>query len=556
MLETLRIENYALIDEVEVEFRPGFNVLTGETGAGKSIVVGALNLVLGARAASGTVRKGAKNARVEALFRLPSPSPRLAALLDEHGIELEEGTLLLARTVSREGRSRAYAGGALTPIAVLSAIGDELVDLHGQHEHQSLLKPERQLELLDAFGHGEDAARAVSAQVAELRRLEHEIAALERDDRDRLRQMEFLRFEVNEIDAAGLVAGEEEKLETRLNRITHAERIFGLAGQACAVLYENEASSAIDAIDAGARALDELAEIDAGFRPLANELAEARGKVEAVASELRGHTQAIEFDPAELEELNQRKVELAALKRKYGGSVDEMLAYRDKAAQELANYEARDERLETWRQDAAARAGKAQKEAEKLAKKRRNAARKLDKEVCAALQGLGMKGARFESRLERIELCANGLDRVIFLIAANAGEDLKPLRQVASGGEVSRIMLALKAVFADADRIPSLIFDEIDAGVGGGVARMVAGRLGELAQSHQVVCVTHIAQIAATAGTHFTVSKTTGGKRTLTQVCAVEDAAREEELARLLDGSLSEVSLEHARALLAGASDT
>jgi DNA repair protein RecN (Recombination protein N) len=425
--------------------------------------------------------------------------------------------------------------------------------LHGQHEHQSLLKTERQLDLLDGFGGSGAAADEIAEQVARLRALDREIAAFESDDRERARRFEFLRFEVSDIDAAGLHPGEDEEIKLRLNLINNAETIFSLAQLAYTSLYENEVGAAIDAIDTASRQLDELSGIDPGFQPLAAQLAEARAMVESVAMEARSQAERREFDPRELDELNRRQAQIAALKRKYGTGIPEILAYRDKAAAEVEAYERRDERLDALRKEQERVATEALRRATELSVKRKAAARRLDKQVAAVLQDLGMKGARFETVFETADLGAHGIDRVEFLLAANLGEKAKPLRQVASGGEISRIMLALKTVFAEADKIPSLVFDEIDAGVGGAVARNVAEKLAELARSHQIICITHIAQIAAAAAGHFTVHKHTHKARTVTSLTPVFEEARVREVARLLDGSVSEVSLEHARTLLGAA---
>ena len=550
MLELLRIQNYALIEQLEVEFNVGFNALTGETGAGKSIVVGALNLVLGARASGAALRTGAQKAHIEALFHLDVPSPALAALLEAHEIHLEDGALLLARTITADGRSRGYAGGRLVPIHVLAALGDELVDLHGQHEHQSLLKTERQLDLLDGFAELETQAAALQEQVQELRRLEKRLQALEQDDRDKTRQMEFLRFEVEEINEAGLGLDEETVVRERLQIINNAENIYTLANQAWGLLYENEQGAAIDAVDAALKSMEDLAEINAELRLLYEQLSELRVGLEAVAGEIRLHTEHVEYDPEELESLNQRLALIGGLKRKYGGSVAEILAYRDRAAAELEEYEQRDVRLEEIRQQHAELQEKALAAARNMSKKRKQAARKLDKRVQGILQNLGMKGARFETRFEAVALGSRGIDRVTFMLAANKGEALHSLKQVASGGEISRIMLALKSAFAQADTIPTLIFDEIDSGVGGAIARKVADKLRELAATHQVICITHIPQIAALANAHYQVQKHSVKDRTTTCVLAIDDEHRVEELARLLDGTLSTVSREHARALL------
>jgi DNA repair protein RecN (Recombination protein N) len=463
---------------------------------------------------------------------------------------LEDGVLIISRSISREGRNRAWAGGRLVPVSVLAETGDELVDLHGQHEHQSLLKTDRQLDLLDAFAGTEEAAADVAEQVSGLRALEKEIAALESDDRERQRQIDFMKYEIGEIEQAGLDAGEEEELRSRRNRITNAETVYTLANQAHEALYAGESGACIDLLDAALRDLGELAEIDGQFETLESQLKELRTGIETVASELRGYGEEVEYDPQELDRINQRLSQIADLKRKFGNSIEEILAWREKAAAEIGAWEQRDERLESLRAEHAQQSGLARDAAEKLSAARKKAAKKLDRQVAAALAELAMKGARFETAFEKRDLGSRGIDRVAFMLSANPGEPLKPLKQVASGGEISRIMLALKAVFAKADRIPTLIFDEIDAGVGGAVAVNVAEKLADLAKTHQVICITHIAQIAAAAAVHFRVEKAADKKHTATTVRRVEEDARIEELARLLDGSVSKVSLEHARALL------
>lgn len=551
MLQTLRIQNYALIDEIEVEFGEGLNVLTGETGAGKSIVVGALNLVLGARASAETLREGAQRATIDAVFRIPRPSRRLARLLEEHAIELDGDELLLSRMISAEGRSRAYASGNLVTVSVLSDIGDELVDLHGQHEHQSLLRRERQLDLLDAFGGVEKNADEVREQVQRLRAISKDLEALQSDDRERARRVDFLRFEVDEIDKAKLVPGEESEVRGRLNLINNSEKIFTLASRAYALLFESqEGTPALDALNAAARDLDELAATDPRFESISVQLGNVRSETEAIVEELRAYTEELEFDPAELDALNTRLSLIRDLGRKYGETVDAILAYRDRALSEVDSYENRDRRITELEAERTSIENQANGTAKALSKARRSAARKLDRQVTSTLQELGMEGGRFSTNFEDTALSADGIDRVEFFLAANPGERLRPLRQVASGGEISRIMLALKAVFAGADKIPTLVFDEIDAGVGGAVATKVSGKLRELAQSHQTICVTHLPQIAAAARTHYYLSKSAWKGKTATQVTLVEDEARVEEVARLLDGSISEVSLNHARALL------
>ena len=551
MLETLRIRNYALIDELEVDFSSGFNVLTGETGAGKSIIIGALNLVLGARASSDTVRQGMKNAKVDAVFRIPKPSNRLAALLREQEIDLDDGELILSRTVTAEGRSRAYVSGNLVPASVLGEIGDELVDLHGQHEHQSLLKIDRQLDLLDAFASTEKLVDEVSSLVAQLRGLEKDIAQLESDDREQTRRIEFLKYEVNEINAANLQSDEEDELRARRNLVVNAEKIFSLASSAYKSLYDGEESAAIQDVDSALKDLEDLADIDDRFAKLSSQLLDTRACVEEISMEIRTYADNVEFEPTELDTLNERLNAIHDLKRKYGNSMGEVLAYRDRAVAEIEAYESRDRILAEMHQKREALLKTANQKAKKLSDKRKTVAKKLDKKVSATLQALGMKGGVFSTVIDQGELTLRGIDHVEFMLVANPGEDLKSLKQVASGGEISRIMLALKTVFANADKIPTLIFDEIDAGVGGHTAKQVASKLKELAGSHQTICISHLAQIAAIADVHYHVAKSSKNGRTRTTLSMVKGDARVEELARLLDGSLTEVSIKHAKSLLA-----
>ena len=551
MLQTLRIQNYALIDEVELEFHPGLNILTGETGTGKSIIVGALMLVLGGRAASEAVRDASRSAKVEAAFKISSPTPRLTELLQAHEIELEDGEMLLARVVSAEGRSKAYANGSLIPVSVQAALGDELVDLHGQHEHQSLLKNDRQLVLLDSFAGTESKTESLAKTVRGLRELENRIADLESDDRDLARQVDFLRFEADEIDQAGLSPHEEQEVESRRNLIANAEKIFSAASNARQLLSESEnGTSAMDSLGAAAGDIEELARIDGRFGPMAVQAQSLLNEVEALSSELLAYSSELDFDPQELDVLNARISVIRALKRKYGESIEEILEHREKIRADIDAFEHRDQHLEQMRDELAKVLATAEKKARALSRDRKKAAKDLDEKVTHALQDLGMEGGRFEVRLERGPLTATGSDRIEFQLTANAGEALKALKQVASGGEVSRIMLALKGVFAEADRIPTLVFDEIDAGIGGTVATKVAFRLRDLARSHQTICITHLPQIAAAGATHYHVSKATRDGRTSTHVARIDKGSRVEEVARLLDGSLTEVSLDHARALL------
>jgi len=550
MLEVLRIQDYALVENLEIEFSPGLNVLTGETGAGKSILVGALMLALGGRASADAVRMGAEKAIVEAVFRLSTPSPRLAAYLTELDILLEDEILILTRTVNNEGRSRSQANGRQITVTMLASIGDELVDLHGQHEHQSLLHPERQLELLDAFAGSTSLAAEVTAQVARLSGIRRTIESLAFDDRERMRQADYLRYEVYEIDKASLQPGEEEELRSRLHRITHAEAMCQLVHQAYSLLYESETGSVIDGLDAVQRDLGALSAIDATFHELEKQIEEARSAVETVALELRNSFDAFEYDPGELDALNERLSRIGALKRKYGSDIESILAHRARSAALLDELDHRDERLEQLRKEYEEGMQAVSLRAEELSRRRREVAPEFDRVVQHTLTSLDMPKVQFATRLERVLLGLSGLDRAEFLLAANVGEPSKPLRMVASGGEISRVMLALKSVFSEKETVPTLVFDEIDAGVGGAAARRVAEKMSNIGHSVQVLCITHLPQIASAGNAHYLVSKEEKNGRTCTGIKRLEGAERSMEIARLLDGSVSAVSLKHAETLL------
>jgi DNA repair protein RecN (Recombination protein N) len=554
MLESLHVSNFVLIGQLELDFGRGLNVMTGETGSGKSIVLGALNLVLGARASAGIVREGAKRAKIDAIFRLGPDAKEVRTVLSEHDLELEDDELMLTRTIGADGRSRAYVAGQVVPLTVLAAIGDELVDLHGQHEHQSLLKSSRQLGLLDAYANTTSKAAAVRGLAAELRETQRALEATQQDDRERLRRIEFLRFAVDEIDKAGLQPGEEAELKTRRNLISNSETVAEEAARAIAALSDDDEGSAAASINVARHALDELTRVDERFAELRDRLESVAGEIDELARDLQSETERIEFDPEELESLNQRISMIGDLKRKYGESIDAILAYRDEIGTELSSLEHHDERLAALQAKIADLTSRANRDAKALSKARKKGAAKLDQAIGETLQMLGMKGATFSTAFEETDLYGGGIDRIEFMLTPNPGEPSRPLKKAASGGEISRVMLAIKAVLASADAIATLVFDEVDAGVGGAVANSVAAKLQELGDTHQVISITHLPQIAAAADTHFQVSKTTDGARTHSAIERIDGPARIEELARLLDGSVSAVSLEHAKAMLDGSS--
>ena len=552
MLDVLRIKNFALIDELETELRPGLNIMTGETGTGKSIIVGALNLVLGMRASSEAVRSGASEARIEALFNVEA-KPRIGGLLEGLGFGKDDRELVLARTISKEGRSRCYVNGTLATLSAVARIGNELVDFHGQHEHQSLLRTERQMGLLDEYAGLTELRCNLAENYGKLLEIRRALSELDKDERERARQIDFLEHEINEIDGAKLDPLEDERLRARRKLVVNAERLFSLTAQAYALLYSDE-GSITDNLTTLRKSLDELAGIDTGFKAFVESLTEMDHQLEELSYKLRDYSGTLEFDPGELDAIESRLRLINGLKRKYGDSVAAILEHRDKCEQELAALRFHDERLADLQEQQEKILTECLAQAKKLSGKRKRTARELAAKVKKEIDALGMQNGKFEVRLSRRsdeELVSTGLDDVEFMFSANPGEPAKPLKEVASGGEISRVMLALKTVLADADDIPTLVFDEIDAGVGGAMARTVGAKLSEVARSHQVICITHLPQIAASADHHIRVTKRAEAGRMVTRAASLGKEERVKEIATLLDGrKLSEISLQHARELL------
>jgi DNA repair protein RecN (Recombination protein N) len=563
VLVELRIQDFAVIEAVAIEFGPGLNVLTGETGAGKSIIVDALTAALGARASAEVVRTGRGAARVEARFAVGRGSPAAVWLADQG---FEDDDLVVAREISTEGRSRAWINGRPATAGMLRDLGEMLVEVAGQHEGQRLLQPQTHLELLDAFA-GEPAQRLrqeVADGVSRRASLRAEQRALVEDERDRLRQMEVLRHQVAEIDAARLRAGEEEELAIRRTRLANAERLAGAAGAAYAVLYEADGAAAVDRLGQARSALRDAAALDPA-------LAEAAGRVEALAAEvadvahgLSGYIQGIDARPDELAAVEDRLELLRSLRRKYGESVEAILAYRDDAAARVAGLEARDERLAGIASDLEALERDLADRCARLSSLRREAAARLVLGVERTLQSLEMARTRLEVEFSqerdpdglrvgdaRVSVWSGGIDRVEFLLSANPGEAPRPLARIASGGELSRLMLALRHVLAEAGAVPVMVCDEVDAGVGSRTAGAVGQLLAAVSRSRQVLCVTHLPQIASMADRHFWVVKETSGGRTRVRVRHLGAQERLDEVARMLGGRRpTPIAREHAAELL------
>lgn len=568
MLVELHIRDFAVIDRLHIAFRPGFNVLTGETGAGKSIVVDALQTVLGGRARSDLVRAGRDAALVEAVFELADDAPVKAVLEEMHVLDAEDpNTLVLRRDVFSNGRSRCRINGHLVTVAQLAAVGEHLVDIHGQHDHQSLTRPRTQLDLLDAYGG--DAVLVLRRRFADVwRRLtesRRELARLLEDERERARRIDLVRFQLDEIAAAGLDPGEEEELEARRRRLQHLEKLQTETARLYAALHEggDGAPAAADVLADAAYTLQALAQLDPQLSEAAQLLDGAAVQVREVAGVLRRYADQLEADPAALEEVQRRLAVISDLKRKYGATVAEVLAFAEELRAELDGLLAGEARTGELTAEIAALEKEAAALAAELSKARHDAAAALQDAVSAELEGLHMGPGRFVVQLERtpaedgLALAGGrwaagetGVDRVEFLLSANPGEPPRPLARVASGGELSRVALAVKRVLAAVDSVPTLVFDEVDAGIGGRTAQAVAQRLRAVAAARQVISVTHLAQLATMADHHLLVTKGAREGRTSVAVRPLAGEDRVEEIARMLAGVLTASTLDHARELL------
>ncbi|HWC02553.1 MAG TPA: DNA repair protein RecN [Methylomirabilota bacterium] len=564
MLRELRVRNLAVIESLTVPFGPGLNVLTGETGAGKSILIDALTLLLGERAQPAeTIRAGAETATIEAVFDAPSKSP-VAAVLQEHGIALENGQLLVRRELVRGGRGRVFLNDTNTTLALLEKLGEALVEVHGQHEHQALLRPGRHLDLLDAFAGLGILRDRLRQRHEEWRSASTELDALRASARDRVARIAQYRESIAEIDAARLRSGEDEDLREERRRLMNAERLAEGATGAYRELYDDPAS-AVERAGRAATHLRELARIDPAVQPTLQALDTALVHLDETARALRSYRDAVVFDPPRLDAIERRVDEIGRLKRKYGESVEAVLAFRAKVESDLEGlaHAGEDEgrlaeRVDRLRTELVTRATD-------LAERRDQAVGRLEASVLAELAALDLEAAVFRVRLARERaghgdlavgpeawrLGPRGVDQAEFLFSGNAGEDARPLARIASGGELSRTMLALKVVLAATDAVPVLIFDEVDVGIGGKTADTVGKKLRQVARVRQVLCVTHLPQIAAYADQHFRVEKREEEGRTATTVAALVRNDRVREVARMLGGeSVTDTSLQHARELI------
>ncbi len=562
MLTTLRIKNLALVADLTLELQPGYNVISGETGAGKSVILGALNLVLGQRADRSLIRSGSDSCSVEALFDVRKLRAPLKSFLDENGLEpCDDGQLVLKRTFTTAGTNRQFVNGSATTLNVLASVGEWLVDMHGPHDHQSLLHPAKQLAILDAFGGLEKEREAFGVLVQRRGELEAEKSGLVVDEKTYAQQLDLLRFQVQEIEAARFQPDEEEQLTQEHNRASNAAKLLQLSQAALDVLSESETSLLTQAGSVG-RTLHELQRVDAGAAALVELHEQGVSVLRDLQTELSRYADKVDVDPARLAELDERLNLIHSLKRKYGATLAEVIAFGAEAKTKLQALESRDAELARLNAALSKLDAELNKAGKKLSAERRKVIPQLAKAAAKQLADLGFKQSKFDVALsevgssrcddrtaQRAVPTSSGFDEIEFQFSPNVGEPLKPLRAIASSGEMARVMLALKTVLAAQDEIPVLVFDEVDANVGGETANMVGEKMKQIAAKRQVFCITHLPQVAAPADAHYVVSKQVRDGRTISEITLLDKKSRVTELARMLGGQ-TDAARKHAEALL------
>lgn len=558
MLTTLRIKNLALVTDLTLELRSGFNIITGETGAGKSIVIGALNLILGQRADRNLIRSGADQCVIEAVFEAASIEKDLTPLLDDFGLETcDDDILILKRSIRVSGANRQFVNGSPTTLEALELIGELLVDIHGPHDHQSLLDSSRQLEILDAYGRLEPLRDEFTVMLKKVRQLEEHKASLIVDDQTYAQQLELLRHQVHEIDSAHLDPSAENELEESYERTLNASKLLEL-GQNALMTLNSQDGSLWDVLGSIGRSVDSLATLD----QRSNDISELHQQTVHLVSELEQalsqYVDGLDLNVGLLNELEERISVLQALKRKYGPSLEQVIEFGKQARLKLHDLDSREETLAHLNSDIEKALGKLTTIGKKLTKARLKVIPDLNRSVVAELKDLGFKQSRFDANLTtskisqnngNVQILNSGLDRVDFQFGPNPGEPLRPLKRIASSGEMARVMLALKSVLAEQDRVPVLVFDEVDANVGGETGKIVGLKMKEIGKRRQVISITHLAPVAATAPNHFLVEKITEGDRTVSEIKELDQKGRVTEIARML-GSGGQAAIKHAESML------
>ena len=550
MLKELRIKNYAIIDELSIDFKAGLNILTGETGAGKSIIIESLGLILGERASDESIRSGEDSASVEAVYDI-SRVKNIKEKLSESGIETENNELIIRRQISRSGKNRSYINDSAVNLSLLKDIGDMLVDIHGQHEHQTLLHPENHSIVLDLFGNILPLREKCRENYSNLQNLQREVNELINKERERVQKIDLLNFQKEEIDKAELNTDEDEELKREKNLTQNAERLHRYATESYDILYSSE-GSVTEKLNTVITAIGELSRIDSSTEKILNDGREVLFQIEDLASRIRDYSDKIEFNPNRLSEIDDRLAEITALKRKYGANIEDILNYRKKIDEDLEILSKSQERMDRLTTEIE----KLKKEMEdtlmKLAREREKASDRFESMIEKELKELKMEKVRFKVEFfyeeddssfikykgKPVKFFPEGIGKIEFFFSPNIGEDLKPLSKIASGGELSRVMLSIKNILTNKDSIPVLIFDEVDAGIGGGVAEVVGEKLKKVSKGRQVFCITHLPQIASRADTHFQIAKKTSNGRTITSIKELKGEERVEEIARMAGGKI------------------
>jgi len=552
MLQELRIKNFAIIDELELSFLRGFNVITGETGAGKSIILSAVHLLLGDKATDELIRSSEEEASVEALFDVSGHKKVMEKIKEKHPKVQNEGeeAFVIRRVLSRSGRGKVFVNANLATLGMLSEIGEELLSIYGQHEHQTLQRVETHMDILDEFGELAEVRDDVRSHFEKLTSLSQEIGRIRNEKDRRIKERDLMAFQSKEIEASKIQAGEEEAWREERRILVHAEKLMGFANLSEEAIYGEE-DSALGRIQTILRKGQEMGSIDPSLSPLLKNLESIRIQLEEAALALRDYSRKVEINPARLEEVENRLEEIDRLKKKYGPTAEDILLFKKRIDEALQSFTSDEERLSQLEVELEPLRKEIVALAERLSKERKRTGVELKKSIEKELGSLGMKKTTFEVRIDAVSLSSKGIDRVEFLISPNIGEEVKPLAKIASGGELSRIMLAMKRILARVGGRQVLIFDEVDSGIGGAIAEVVGRKLRDLSQQHQVICVTHLPQIACFADSHHSVRKEVKGGRTVTLVDHLEKESVVDEIARMLGGvKITDKTRAHAREMI------
>lgn len=550
MLTSLKIENVAIIESAAIEFGCGLNVLTGETGAGKSIVIDSINAILGERTSREIIRTGAQSAKVYAVFE--DVNEKVKAFLDENGIDCEDGVLIINRTLNRDGKNICRLNGAPVTVSMLRELGGELIDIHGQHDSQSLLSPEKHCGFVDGFAENADLISDYREKYRRLCEIRHSLKKLTTDESSKSQRIDFLTYQIDELEKSDITPGERDELKARKALINNSQKVMESLNTAYMALKADGAG--IDMISNAETEIANASEYMDSLGEASEKITDIRYELDDIAELVRDAMAEIEYDPSELDDIEERLDLLYRLSKKYGETEEDMLEYLAKAREELESIAFSEEKVRELQKQEKTALAEAEAAAERLTESRKNAGEKLSKAICSELEFLDMPNVRFVTNIEDIGLTENGRDSVEFLISANVGEEPKPLAKIASGGELSRIMLAIKNVLAETDGVDTMIFDEIDTGVSGRAAQKIAMKLRSASKGRQVICVTHLAQIAAQGDVHLYISKSVSDGKTYTNIKSLIEEERVSEIARIMGGmEITQLQLESAREMLANA---